>query len=206
MKIVLIQPKLEKTIGQIADEMHNHPDADILVFPEGYLNENVEEACSLAKRYRTIFIGGYRRLQEQPKDRALIINRAGEIVLDRVKYSETVFVREEGLTVGILLCDELIKMGLSVRQEREIDLIVHPIGVGMYSEEQFEEWIREARRIAVSQQVMIIGASHADGSFRGSDVSIPIAYAIDKEGEALFIAKNDVRTRILDFRAKSVTV
>lgn len=87
----------------------------------------------------------------------------------------------------------------------DIDIIVHPIGVGMFSEEQFDEWINEAKKIAVAYKSMIIGTSHADGSFRGSDVSIPIAYCFDKNGDAIFVSKNDVRTRMLDIQTKTVS-
>ena len=79
-----------------------------------------------------------------------------------------------------------------------MDVIVHLIGVGMFSEEQFQEWIDAAQKIAVKHRAMIIGTSHADGTFRDSDISIPIAYCFNSRGEAVFIAKNDTRPRVLD--------
>jgi hypothetical protein len=169
------------------------------------LNENVEQACNLAKSYKTILIGGYRKLQDRPKDRAIIINRMGNIVLDRIKYSNTAFVVEEGLKMGHILCDELIKQGIKSEDAYDIDLIVHPIGVGMFSEEQFEEWINEAQKVAITNNTMIIGTSHADGSFGDTGVSIPIAYCIDKHGNAIFISKDDVRSRILDINTNDVS-
>jgi hypothetical protein len=198
MKFLIIQPKLEKMILQLGSELKNNPSVDAVIFPEGYLNENVAQACALAKSYNTMLIGGYRRLHDNPKDRAIIINRTGEIVHDRVKYSSTTFVVENELKIGLILCDELVVQGLKCKEANEIDLIVHPIGVGMFSDEQYEEWINEAKKIAATHKTMIIGTSHADGSFRDSDVSIPIAYCIDKNGEAVFISKNDIRSRILD--------
>ncbi|ULL18555.1 hypothetical protein DVH26_31255 [Paenibacillus sp. H1-7] len=205
MKLLLMQPKLEKTIVQLENELRDHPSIDGVIFPEGYLNENVQQACSLAKKYSKILIGGYRRLNESPKDRAILINRSGDIVLDRIKYSQTAFISIEGLKIGHILCDELVRQGVAGQDTCGIDLIVHPIGVGMFSEEQFDEWIHEARKIAVAYNTMIIGTSHADGSFRGSDVSIPIAYCFDANGEAVFVSKNDVRTRVLDVLTKTVT-
>ncbi|NEW04890.1 hypothetical protein GK047_02515 [Paenibacillus sp. SYP-B3998] len=204
MKFIIIQPKLEKDIKQLENELRNNPSVDAVIFPEGYLNENVEQACILAKSYNTTLIGGYRRLLDNPKDRAIIINRKGEIVLDRFKYSPTSFVVEEGLRIGHILCDELVVQGITSEEANDIDLIVHPIGVGMFSEDQFEEWINEAQKIAIKFKAMIIGTNHADGSFRDSDVSIPIAYCIDSNGEVVFISKNDVRPRILDIRNKEV--
>ncbi|AJY75623.1 hypothetical protein [Paenibacillus beijingensis] len=205
MKFLIIQPKLENTILQLEKELRNNPSVNAVIFPEGYLNENVEQACALAKSYNTMLIGGHRRLQDRPKDRAIIINAAGEIVLDRVKYSPMLFAVENGLKIGHILCDELVVQGLKYNEVHEIDLIVHPIGVGMFSEEQFEEWINEAKKIAVTYRTMIIGTSHADGSFRDSGVSIPIAYCIDKNGEAVFISKNDIRSRILDLDTNEIS-
>ena len=196
---------MRRAYDQLENELHKHPAVDIVIFPEGYLNENVEQACQLAKKHNTVLIGGYRNPLERPKDRALIINRQGEVVLDRVKYSPTSFVIVDGLKIGHILCDELIKQGLTGVNDTDIDLIVHPIGVGMFSEEQFEEWINEARQLAIASHTMIIGTSHADGSFRDTSVSIPIAYAIDRNGEAAFISKNDVRARILHLETREVT-
>jgi hypothetical protein len=203
MKILIIQPKLEPTVKQLENALR-HNAVDAVIFPEGYLNENVEEACRLAKRYRTVLIGGYRRLNERPKDRAIIIDRSGSVILDRIKYSPTSFVEAEGLKMGLILCDELVVQGITSEHESDIDLVVHPIGVGMFSEEQFQEWIDKAKTIAKTYKTMIIGTSHADGSFRDAGVSIPIAYGIDKNGEEIFISKNDVRPRILDLQSKSI--
>lgn len=75
----------------------------------------------------------------------------------------------------------------------------------MFSEEQFQEWLDEARNIAVTHNTMIIGTSHADGSFGDTGMSIPIAYCFDKDGEAVFISKNDVRARILDTETKVIS-
>lgn len=165
----------------------------------------MKKACGLAKKYNTILIGGYRRLQESPKDRAIIINRMGEVILDRVKYSQTSFVIEEGLKIGHILCDELIIQGLNSEEYNNIDLIVHPIGVGMFSKEQFEEWINEAIKIASKYSTMVIGTSHADGSFQNMEISIPIAYCINKDGSVVFISEDDIRTRILNFSTKEVS-
>jgi hypothetical protein len=205
MKILVMQPKLEKTIQQLENELRNNPSVDIAVFPEGYLNENIKPARQLAKNYETVLIGGHRRLQDRPKDRAIIINRNGDVILDRVKYSPTSFVIVEGLKIGHILCDELVIQGIKSDESNDVDLIVHPIGVGMFSHEQFEDWIHAAQKEAVAHKTMIIGTSHADGSYRDTGVSIPIAYAIDKDGGVLFISKNDTRTRIWDMTTKELS-
>ncbi|WP_257968006.1 hypothetical protein [Peribacillus deserti] len=201
--MLIIQPKLEKQIAQLEAELQKTPYVDIVLFPEGYLNENIEQACTLAKQYNVFLIGGYRKLNESPKDRAVLINRQGEVILDRVKYSATSFETVGDLKVGHILCDELILQGVK-SEETGPDLIVHPIGVGMFSEEQFEEWIAKAKEIAVTHKVMIVGSSHADGSYRDSEISIPIQYALDRDGSEIFISHNDARARILDLKKKCI--
>ncbi|MBD0384406.1 hypothetical protein [Paenibacillus sedimenti] len=96
--------------------------------------------------------------------------------MDRVKYSQTTFITIEGLKIGQILCDELVIQGVKNEDTSHIDLIVHPIGVGMFSEEQFEEWINEAQKIATAYKTMV--------------------------REAIFISKADKRTRLLDIQTK----
>lgn len=206
MEILIIQPELEKRIEQLETALRINPDVDLVIFPEGYLNENVNKACKLAKEYKTLLIGGYRRLQNNPKDNVIIINRMGEIILDRVKYSTTTFVEVEGLKIGNILCDELIVQGIKGKDFAGVDLVVHPIGVGMFSDEQFKQWIEEATKIATKYNTMVIGCSHADGSYGDTGISIPIAYCIDKDGSVVFISENDIRARILNLETKKVSV
>lgn len=205
MRALIIQPKLEHALSQLELELRQNT-VDIVILPEGYLNENLEQACRLAKQYNTVLIGGYRKMNERPKDRAVIINRAGEIVLDRVKYSDTACAQVEEITVGHILCDELIIQGIKNEKDMTIDVIVHPIGVGMFSEAQFQEWIESAQKIAAKHQAMIIGTSHADGTFRDSNISIPIAYCFNNRGETIFIAKNDTRPRILNISSGKIQI
>ncbi|CAM4399280.1 hypothetical protein [Paenibacillus tarimensis] len=198
MKILICQPKLEPQLRQLHNELTAHPGMDAVIVPEGYLNENVEEACSLAREFKVAIIGGYRRMQERPKDRAIVIDRQGRILLDRIKYSDTAFTEVEGWRVGHILCDELIRQGLRSEDQGAADLIVHPIGVGMYSEAQFDEWINEAKAIAVAHACYMIGVSHADGSYGDTGVSIPIAYCFNRQGEIIFIARGDVKSRVVE--------
>ncbi|MNI14784.1 hypothetical protein D3C73_680580 [compost metagenome] len=202
MKILIGQPKLENNIEQLKDEILRNPDVDIILFPEGYLNQNVEKACMLARTTNKLIITGHKK----PKDRAIMISRTGDVILDRAKYDPTYIVEEDGLRMGHLLCDELVLQGMGEADTRDVDFIAHPIGVGMFSDEQFDEWINEAKKIAITHQTMIMGTSHADGSFRGCEVSIPITYCIDKHGEVVFIKKNDVRTVIFNTATRGFKV
>lgn len=87
-----------------------------------------------------------------------------------------------------------------------VDFIAHPIGVGMFSDEQFEQWINEAKNIAMTYNTIIFGTSHADGSYRNCGTSIPISYFINSNGEPLYISKSDTRTRIVNIDTNKVEV
>ncbi|WP_438347987.1 hypothetical protein ACP8HI_20350 [Paenibacillus sp. FA6] len=209
MKILISQPNHEGNLEQLQAELALDYDFNTVLFPEGYItdNDNVARACALANKYKKIIITGYR--DNNKKDRALIINQYGEIILERAKspmndhlYTPSA-VEVDGYKIGYLLCVELLQglLGLE-KYNTSLSYIAHPIGVGMFSEEQFDEWISEAKRIAVKYDTMILGASHADGSYRNCGRSIPIAYCIDRSGKPVFIAKNDVRTRVVNLETK----
>lgn len=198
MKILILQPNLESRLTQLETALKQQPLVDMVLFPEGYLNENAEVACGLAKKYRTALVGGHRRFSETPKDRAILINREGAVMIDRPKYSETLFARQDELVIGHILCDELVIQGIKSNHHVQVDVLVHPIGVGMFSDEQFEEWIDAAKKLAVAHSAFVVGTSHADGTFRYSSTSIPIAYGISPSGDPLFVCKNEVQSVILD--------
>lgn len=214
MKILICQPKQELSLTQLEATLHDHLNIDLVLFPEGYIaNKGLLKAvCKLAQEYAVAIITSYR--DENRKDRALCIAKTGQVILDRAKtpmdgslYGPSSF-EYEGTRIGYLLCVELLQ-GLVGFQElgiEQLDLVVHPIGVGMFSEEQFDEWIAEAKKIAVAYQAMVVGTSHADGSFRNCGISIPIAYCIDRDGTAVFISHDDVRPVLLDTDRKSVKV
>jgi hypothetical protein len=184
----------------------------VIILMERYLlNENsVKKACELARQYNKMIITGYRN---NNKDRALVINQSGKIILERAKtpFNEVLYspsiVEYNGYALGYLLCVELLQglIGLEGHSTK-LDLITHPIGVGMFSEDQFNEWISEAKKIAVKYNSIIIGTSHADGSYKNCGISIPIAYCIDRTGEPIFISKNDIRSRIVNIETKELTI
>ncbi|MCJ8013256.1 hypothetical protein MUG84_16110 [Paenibacillus sp. KQZ6P-2] len=193
MKIVIGQPKLESELNQLELTLTAYPEADVVIFPEGYINANLEQARKLARMHHTAIISGYKN----PKDWSVVIDASGDLLLNRAKYEAGGAAEVNGQRIAHLLCDELVLQGLK-EQAEPVDMIAHPIGVGMFSEEQFEEWITVAKNIAKQHHALIIGTSHADGSYRDSAVSIPIAYCIDPDGREVFIRKNDTRTVLLD--------
>lgn len=214
MKILIGQPFHEEETEQLEYEIKNNKGIDAVLFPEGYLsNESaLKKACDIAREHNVIIISSYRR---DNKDRAAIIDNLGDLVLERAKTPpdekieiyEPSLVNINGSTIGYLLCMEILK---GVRDLKiingNIDFIAHPIGVGMFSNEQFEEWINEAKRIAKKYHTMIIGTSHADGSYRNCGISIPIAYFIYSNGEEVFVSKSDTRTRIVNLNTMEVQI
>ncbi|QOS80199.1 hypothetical protein JNUCC31_04475 [Paenibacillus sp. JNUCC31] len=205
MKIIIGQPKLEQQLLQLETELNQHPEADLLFFPEGYLNQNVDEASRLAAAYGTMIVSGHRRLDERPKDRSIIINKAGETILEKAKYTPAEVVQEQDWIISTLLCDELVQQGFRNENIGKVDIIMHSIGVGMFSEEQYAEWIEKARQISLQNQCIVMGTSHADGSYRDSAISIPIAYCIAPDGGLVLEAKNDTRTRLIVLNKGEVT-
>jgi hypothetical protein len=214
MRILIGQPLHEEKTNQLECEIRNNKGIDAVIFPEGYLSNEkaLMNACEIAKKYNITIITSYRY---NNKDRAAIINNLGELVLERSKTPpeeeteiyEPSIVHINGSTIGYLLCMEILKGVRDLKRINEkIDFITHPIGVGMFSNEQFKEWIDEAKNIAKKYSTMIIGTSHADGSYRNLGISIPISYFIDSNGEEIYISKSDTRTRIVNLNTKEVQV
>lgn len=214
LKILIGQPVHENDIVQLENDIRKNKDIDIVLYPEGYLsNENaLDKACNLAKDNHIMIITSYRK---DNKDRAIIINYDGEIILERAKTppdeNEELYlplsVRCNGVNIGYLLCMEILKGARDFKKTGSpVDFIAHPIGVGMFSDEQFEQWIEEAKKIAKTYNTIILGTSHADGSYRNCGISIPISYCIDCDGETVYISKSDVRTRIVNLESKEVKV
>lgn len=212
MRILIGQPIHESGIEQMKNEIKTNKEIDFVLYPEGYLSNEtaLEEACQIAKQYNITIITSYRK---ENKDRAVIISNSGELVLERAKTPpdeekelyQPLVINYNNMTIGYLLCMEILKGFRDLKRVNgKINFIVHPIGVGMFSNEQFEEWIKEAKNIAKTYSTIIIGASHADGSFRNCGISIPISYCIDSNGEPVFISKSDTRTRIVNLNTKDI--
>ncbi|MEK5256051.1 hypothetical protein NST74_21475 [Paenibacillus sp. FSL F4-0125] len=213
MRLLVAQPNHEPHLEHLLKEMSRQDSFDAVLYPEAYVADevSVKTLCELAKTYKKLIITGYRNSNN--KDRALMIHPSGDIILERAKspmdeqlYRPSV-AEADSLRIGYLLCVELLQGYIGLEGQAEsLDFIAHPIGVGMFSEEQFTLWIEEATRIAIKYNTMIIGTSHADGSYRNCGISIPISYWIDSTGEPIYISSNDTRSRILNLETKQVDV
>ncbi|GFP76210.1 hypothetical protein [Clostridium fungisolvens] len=214
MRILIGQPIHEKQIEQMKEAIKANDRIDLVLYPEGYLSDEkaLEEACKVAKDYKVTIVSSYRK---DNKDRAVIISCDGKKIIERAKtipdenveLYDPLTVNYNNNTIGYILCMEILKARRDLKRvEEKIDFIVHPIGVGMFSEEQFEQWVREAKAIAQTYKTIVIGTSHADGSYRNCGVSIPISYCIENNGEPIFISKSDTRTRIVDLNTRKVEI
>lgn len=203
MNILIGQPKIERNLEQLKREIESNPTVDLILYPEGYCTYTELDGLSdLAIKFNTSIVLGYR--DDTNKDRVLIINKQGDTLLTRRKTPENqLLFMPSSVTDGVeeygyLLCREIFMGGEGLKTHEHLSIIFNPIGVGMFSEEQFMEWTEEARKIAMERKAMIIGTSHADGSYRNCGISIPIAYCFDEKGEEVFLSKNDTRTRVLE--------
>jgi predicted amidohydrolase len=214
MRILIGQPVHEEGIAQLDNDIKVNEGMDIILYPEGYLSSKkvLEDACKIARENNIMIITSYRK---DNKDRAVIISNTGEIILERAKtlpgeneeLNVPLCVNYSGIDIGYLLCMEILK---GVRDLKKVgvdfNFIAHPIGVGIFSDEQFEQWVNEAKKIAKTYKTIIMGTSHADGSYRDCGISIPISYCIDSDGEPIYISKSDIRARIINLDTKEFVV
>ncbi|QHJ71306.1 hypothetical protein [Planococcus halotolerans] len=206
MKILIAQPNRENTLESMRREAGNRPNVDVILFPEGYFqSDKLEVVSQLAKESNIYIVCGYK--DENDKDRAFMVNQHGKVLLERAKTPDSLFapskIEDEGRKFGYVLCREIF-LGLKGLGREPVDIIFNPIGVGMFSEEQFTEWTDEARKIAIEQKAFVIGVSHSDGSYRDCGFSIPIAYGFDQNGKEVLMLKNDMRSVILDTELRAV--
>jgi hypothetical protein len=212
MKLLIGQPIHEDGTTQLEKEIKDNKGIDLVLYPEGYLSSNkaLESACNIAKTNEVMIITSYRK---DNKDRAVIINNQGEIIYERAKtlpdenveLNLPLAVNYNEISIGYLLCMEILKGVRDLKNVKtKINFIAHPIGVGMFSDEQFDLWINEAKNIAKTYKTIILGTSHADGSYRNCGISIPISYCIDSDGEPIYISKADTRTRIVNLSTNEI--
>ena len=207
MKLLIGQPKFEVGVNQLRKDLEQffEQTLDLVIYPEGYFDSEaaLKEASLLAKEYSISIVSSVRK---DGKDIAIAINSNGELVYFREKTEANdqsclrmplVFSLEERI-IGYLLCMEILKGIRDFPKIPNIDIIVHPIGVGMFSEEQLNEWVTEAKKIAIKNKCFIVGTSHADGSYKNCGYSIPIAYCFDQKGDEIFLQTNKVTSKIVE--------
>lgn len=207
MKLLIGQPKFEVGVNQLRKDLEQffEQTLDLVVYPEGYFASEaaLKEASLLAKEYSVSIVSSVRK---DGKDIAVAINSNGKLVYfrekteadDQSRLRMPLVFSLEGRSMGYLLCMEVLKGLRDFPKIPNIDIIVHPIGVGMFSEEQLNEWVTEAKKIAIKNKCFIVGTSHADGSYKNCGYSIPIAYCFDQNGDEIFLQINKVTSKIVE--------
>ena len=205
MKMLLSQPVHETNIETLEKKIIEYPDVTYFLFPEGYIKneESLQKAKQLATKYEVSIITS---LRKNSQDIAIVISDKGQVIYERLKTkaSEEVILTEpltffyHNQQIGFLLCMEILKGSRDLPQTN-FDFIVHPIGVGMFSEEQLDLWLNEAQKIAKQFNTIVLGTSHSDGSYKNCGVSIPIAYCIDNEGKLVCLLKDNSKDQIIEF-------
>lgn len=207
MKIIIGQPKRSESLVELIDVLNRYQ-ADLVLFPEGYIHGQVdlEAVAELAGLHQTAIVSSH--LNDGDKiNLASVVNGKGQIVFNRLKSTvegplllPSTSTLKNTLT-GYMLCREIF---LDYDHLKDCEIIFNPIGVGMFSEEQFETWTSRAKAIAMDTKSYVIGASHADGSYRNCGFSIPIAYVYKPNGAALYLSKNDTRSVSIDLATEEI--
>lgn len=211
MKLLICQAPHEDKIEVLEKMIVTNKDVTYFLFPEGYINSesSFDRAKELAKDHSVNIITS---LRIHNNDLAVIINSQGENSYRRYKTNNNIKVKLNSplcyhdllnkKSIGFLLCMEILK-GERDLPKKHYDLIVHPIGVGMFSEEQLDIWIGEAKKITKKYRTMIVGVSHSDGSYKNCGVSIPISYCINREGKVLHLDRRKSNSKIIDIDSVS---
>lgn len=174
-------------------------EADIFLFPEGFLEEeDLPRALELSREQGKFFIAGLVQRGKRSCQKAVVVDH-GELIGEYQKNILTPSEREKGRQpgekihcidtrfgrIGIPICYELHFPEVSrVMSLDDPCCLVNLIGTGMYHELQYTQWLTLAKARAIENEVYVFGCSHANGE-------IPIAFAIAPDGSLLGERKNE---------------
>ena len=210
MRIALCQARSSSDLDELSDVLSS-VDCDVACFPEGYVNssELVEEVKRLAAAAGKAIVTSFRG-ESAPRDKACVIDARGRVIYTRDKSSlDGPLVRNwtthlYGTRIGFLLCGEIF---LNWNDGREsADVIFNPIGSGMFSHEQYDEWVERAKTTARFFTATVCGCTHADKFFRDSALAISISFVIGPDGQTLHLSKDDLRTVVFDSESGQLEV
>lgn len=207
MKVLITQANRSEDIELLNNQLMKC-DCDLVLFPEGYIsNESLlEDCCKLAKDYNVPIISSYLDNKAR-KDVAVVIDEFGNKVLHRMKSSiegpllEPTKAIVNNINIGYMLCCEIFLDNIDFS---DVEMIFNPIGVGMFSDDQFTEWSNRAKTLAERYNCYILGVSHADGSYRNCGISIPIAFVYAPNGRQVYLSKGDIRSMVIDLNSNEV--
>ncbi len=171
-------------------------EADLYVFPEGFLRSQAGLALALALTadLPATVVAGFR---EGDWEKALVIEN-GAVTDEYTKCVLTGGEKAKGKRPGEeirCLKSRLGKLAVPICYELHFPevcrvmaledpvLLVNPIGTGMYHALQYGQWRALARARAIENEVPVVGCCHFCGE-------IPLAFAFDRAGESRLEVKN----------------
>lgn len=197
-RVLLVVPSKENSIAELEKFLFEE-DADIFVFPEGFLHtESLEEALTIMKRTDSLIITGLKDERTGIRYETALVVDGGNIIGEYKKCILTKSEKEKGKKAGeqIYCIDTRYgKIGIPICYEIHFPevarimaldnpvLLVNLIGTGMYHDLQYEQWTALAKARAIENEVYVIGCSHYVGE-------IPIAYAFSPLGKTVIREKN----------------
>lgn len=196
LNVLLAVPHKDNSIQELNFFLSQN-NADLYIFPEGFLDSNVlQQAIDLIKE--KYVITGFKDLDNNGQQKALVINN-GKIV---DKYTKCILTREEkqkGKRNGEkITCvnTKFGKFGIPICYEIHFPevarimcldnpvLLINIIGTGMYHNLQFEQWTSLAKARAIENEVYVIGCSHFAGE-------IPLAFVFDPSGKCVLLKQKE---------------
>jgi len=203
LKVLLAVPERGRSIREL-NHFLNKADADLYVFPEGFLDSNVlENAIDIIRNEGKYVISGFKDLSRNGQQKALVID--GGKIADKYitdEYAKCILTKGEKQKnrrpgekitcvntkfgkVGIPICYEIHFPEVSrIMCLDNPVLLINIIGTGMYNDLQLEQWVSLAKARAIENEVYVIGCSHFAGE-------IPLAYAFDPSGKCILLKQNE---------------
>ncbi len=197
-KIFLSIPKKDNEIMELKRNLELE-DADIYIFPEGFLHSNsLKESLNIIRESKKFVITGYKeQLNDGVLEKVLIIDN-GEIIGEYTKCILTKDERERGKIrgdsihcidtkfgkIGVPICYEIHfpEVARIMALESPV-MLINIIGTGMYHERQYLQWTTLGKARAIENEVFVIGCSHYHGQ-------IPLAFAYSPDGDVVLEKKN----------------
>ena len=208
MRIMLAIPEKDNCLSEISKFLKN--DADLYVFPEGFLNnDTIHAALNIIKDTHSCVITGFKDNHKNGQQKALVIE-SGVITDTYTKCILTKAEKEKGEirgasihcvktgfgVVGIPICYEIHFPEVSrVMMIDKPLFLLNIIGTGMYHELQYEQWVTIAKTRAIENETFVLGCSHHCGQ-------IPLAFAFSPSGQCISLKKNASGSIIVEIDLK----
>lgn len=174
-------------------------DADIYIFPEGFLhNLSLDAARKMIGDKGKFVISGYKQQEQNGTFEKVLVIDSGKVTDEYTKCILTTGEKEKGKLsgpkihcvhtryglIGIPICYEIhFPEVVRIMALENPIMMINIIGTGMYHEKQYEQWTTLAKARAIENEVFVMGCSHFAGE-------IPLAFAYSPEGKVLKECKN----------------